>query len=81
MQMLVYVVLAVVIYALLADRTDRAIEREMVKRRPGDSRVGLVEDFNVRPELAPRFGRLLRRHACQTTATEGSLRSPPTSSG
>lgn len=79
MQMLVYVVLAVVIYALLADRTDRAIEREMTKRRPGDSRLGLVEDFNVRPELGPRYGRLLRP-ARRTAATRGSLGSRPASS-
>ena len=81
MQMLVYVALAVLIYALLADRTDRAIEREMMKRRSGDRRLGLVEDFNVRPELGPRYGRLLRRQARQTPPTEGSLRSPPVSSG
>jgi len=33
MQMFAYVVLAVVIYAVLADRTERAIDREMKKRR------------------------------------------------
>ena len=60
MQMLVYVILAVIIYALLADRTDRAIEREMKKRRH-DSKLELVEDFDVRPHLGPQFGRLLTR--------------------
>ncbi len=68
MQMFVYVVLAAVIYLLLADRTDRAIEREMMKRRPGDSRLGLVEDFDVRPDLGPRYGRLLHHLARKTPA-------------
>ena len=76
MQMFVYVVLAAVIYLLLADRTDRAIEREMMKRRPGDSRLGLVEDFDVRPDLGPRYGRLLHRHASKTTASTEALRNP-----
>lgn len=50
MHMLVYLILAVVIYGVLADRTDRAVEREMRKRQPpGDLR--LVEDFDVRPDL------------------------------
>jgi len=35
MEMLFYLLLGVVLYGLLADRTDRAIEREMRKRRPG----------------------------------------------
>ena len=76
MQMFVYVVLAAVIYLLLADRTDRAIEREMMKRRPGDSRLGLVEDFDVRPDLGPRYGRLLHRHAGKTPASTEALRNP-----
>lgn len=79
MQMLVYVVLAVVIYALLADRTDRAIEREMMKRRATNSRLGLVEDFDVRPDLAPRYGRLLRRHAQLAATTDVTLGPPPAS--
>ena len=61
MEMFVYLALAALIYALLADRTDRAIEREMMKRRPSDSRLGLVEDFDVRPDLGPRHGRLIGR--------------------
>ena len=68
MHMFVYVVLAAVIYALLADRTDRAIEREMMKRRPSDSRLGLVEDFDVRPDIGPRFGRLLGRQTRPRTS-------------
>jgi hypothetical protein len=77
MQMFIYVVLAVVIYALLANHTDRAIEREMMKRRPSDMRLGLVEDFDVRPDLGPRHGRLLRRHARQAVASEEPLKNPP----
>jgi hypothetical protein len=34
METLFYVVLAIVIYGVLADRTDRAVEREMRKRQP-----------------------------------------------
>jgi len=69
MQMFVYLVLAAVIYLLLADRTDRAIEREIVKRRPNDSGIGLVEDFDVRPDLGPRYGRLFRRRAPRATGS------------
>jgi hypothetical protein len=70
MHMFVYLVLAAVIYLMLADRTDRAIEREMMKRRPTDSRLGLVEDFDVRPDLGPRYGRLFRRHARRAAASD-----------
>ena len=76
MHMFIYLVLAAIIYLLLADRTDRAIEREMMKRRPGDSPLGLVEDFDVRPDLGPRFGRLFGRRARQATPSNESLRSP-----
>jgi len=69
MQMFVYLVLAAVIYLLLADRTDRATEREMAKRWPSDSRLGLVEDFDVRPDLGPRYGRLFRRHTRRAAAS------------
>ena len=77
MHMFAYLVLAVLIYWLLADRTDRATERELMKRRPDDSRLGLVEDFDVRPDLGPRYGRLLRHHARKTTASTEALRDPP----
>jgi hypothetical protein len=76
MQMFIYLVLAAVIYLLLADRIDRAIEREMMKRQPGDSRLGLVEDFDVRPDLGPRYGRLFGRRARQATARDTTLRNP-----
>ena len=33
METLLYVALAIVIYAVLADQTDRAVEREMRKRK------------------------------------------------
>jgi hypothetical protein len=62
MQMFVYVVLAAIIYAVLADRTDKAVDREMKKRRAEASTLALVEDFDVRPQLGPRFGRTLIRH-------------------
>jgi hypothetical protein len=57
----VYLALAVVLYAVLADRTDRAIEREMKKRQPEERDLRLVEDFDARPDLGPRYGRVLRR--------------------
>lgn len=62
MQMFVYVVLAAIIYAVLADRTDKAVDREMKKRRAEATKLALVEDFDVRPQLGPRFGRMLIRH-------------------
>ena len=62
MQMFVYVILAAVIYAVLADRTDKAVDREMKKRRGEASSLTLVEDFDVRPHLGPRLGRMLGRH-------------------
>jgi hypothetical protein len=57
MLMPLYIVLAVVLYGILADRTDRATERDMRQRRPGESDPRLVEDFDVRPDLGPRHGR------------------------
>jgi hypothetical protein len=68
MHMFIYIALAVIIYTVLADRTDRAIERELTKRRASDSRLGLVEDFDVRPDLGQRHGRLLGHHARRTPA-------------
>lgn len=70
MYMFVYVALAVIIYAVLADRTDRAAERELMKRRSGESRLGLVEDFDVRPDLGPRYGRLFRRQTRQEVESD-----------
>jgi len=61
MQMFIYFILAALIYLVLADRTDRAIDREMKKRRPDGSGLDLVEDFDARPDLGPRHGRLLGR--------------------
>jgi hypothetical protein len=51
MDMLIYLVLAVVIYSVLADRTDRAIEREMQSRRADAKPLRLVEDFDARPDI------------------------------
>lgn len=59
MLMLVYLILAAVIYGVLADRTDRAIEREMRKRQPDNGDLRLVEEFSVRPDLGPGHGRTL----------------------
>jgi hypothetical protein len=56
---LLYILLAVVLYGILADRTDRAIERDMQQRRPDERGPRLVEDFDARPDLGPRYGRLL----------------------
>ena len=61
MEMFLYILLAAVLYGLLAEYTDRAIEREMRQRRRGASEVDLVEDFDARPDLGARYGRLLRR--------------------
>lgn len=60
---LLYIVLAVVVYGILADRTDRATERDMQQRRRGESDPRLVEDFDARPDLGPHYGRLLGRHS------------------
>jgi hypothetical protein len=62
MQMFLYLILAAVVYAVLADRTDEAVDREMKKRRAEPSNLALVEDFDVQPHLGPRFGRMLGRH-------------------
>ena len=62
MQMFAYIVLAAIIYAVLADHTDKAVDREMKKRRAEATKLALVEDFDVRPQLGPRFGRMLIRH-------------------
>src|SRR5262245_47240088 len=59
MHMLVYLILAAIVYGVLADRTDRAVDREMQKRRADSTDLGLVEDFDVRPDLGLRYGRRL----------------------
>jgi hypothetical protein len=61
MVMLLYLVLAVLLYGILADRTDRAVEHEMDERRLDEREARLVEDFDARPDLGPRYGRLLGR--------------------
>ena len=44
MQMLLYLPLAAVIYGFLAERTDRAVEREMRRRRGDGPDLRLVDD-------------------------------------
>src|SRR5262245_60371827 len=79
MQMFFFLILAVVIYGLLADRMDRAADRELQKRRPDASDLGLVEDFDARPDLGPQYGRRLRaqvdraRESHHWTSREGSM--------
>lgn len=75
MVMLFYIVLAVVLYVVLADRTDRAFDREMQERRPDQPDPRLVEDFDARPDLGPRYGRGLGRHALRSS---GARSLPPT---
>ena len=61
METLFYLVLAAVLYGILADRTDRAVDREMRKRReqPGD--LQLVEDDVAGLDVRPRDGWFVRR--------------------
>ena len=75
MQMFFYLILAAVVYGILADRTDRALEREMRARRPDGSDLRLVEDFDARPDLGRQYGRLVGRHA--TAAGRSRARSLP----
>ena len=63
MVMLLYGVLAVLLDIMLADRTDRAVERQLNERRPDEHDPRLVEDFDARPDLGPRYGRLLGRRS------------------
>jgi hypothetical protein len=44
MQMLLYLPLAAVLYGILAERSDRAVEREMRKRRGDSPDLRLVDD-------------------------------------
>ena len=57
MHTLIYLLLAAIIYGVLADRTDRAVDREMKKRRRGGTGLALVDEFSARPDFAPRYGR------------------------
>ena len=54
MEMLFYLLLAVVLYGLMADRTDQAFEREMRKRRVHSDDLYLVEDPDAGLDLHPR---------------------------
>ena len=45
--------LAVVLYGILADGIDRAIEREMRKRQPDGRHLRLVKDFDADEEASP----------------------------
>ena len=60
MAMFLDLILAAVLYGFLADRTDRAVEREIRKREPDGHKLRLVEDFDARPDSSPRHGRRLR---------------------
>jgi hypothetical protein len=51
MEMLVYLLLAAVLYGILADRIDRAVEREIHKRRAPAADLHLVEDVDAGPDL------------------------------
>ena len=44
MQMLLYLPLAAVLYGILAERTDRAVEREMRRRRGDGPDLRLVDN-------------------------------------
>jgi len=68
MHVFLYLILAAIIYGLLADRIDRAADRELRKRRADSSSVGLVEDFDVKPDLGPRYGRRLHARPLQRGA-------------
>ena len=61
MEMLFYLLLAVVLYGLMADRTDQAIEREMRKRRVRSGDLSLVEDPDAGLDLHPRDHWFVRR--------------------
>ena len=76
MGMLLYLPLAVVIYLILADRTDRAIDREVQKRRSDASDLGLVEDFDPRPDLSSRYGLRIRqlRHRSGQAAQDAAMK-------
>lgn len=63
MDTFVYILLAAVLYGLLADRTDRAVEREMRKRREETGGLHLVEGEDAEPERRPGLHALVRR-AC-----------------
>ena len=76
MQMFIYVILAAITYAVLAERTDQALDREMKKRRPEANNLELMEDFDVRPQLGPRFGRLLGRQPHDAVSRAGTRASP-----
>ena len=73
MHTFIYLVLAAIIYLLLADRTDRAADRELKNRQPDASNLGLVEDFDVRPDLGPRYGRLLHHQSRRASASQKSV--------
>jgi hypothetical protein len=67
METLFYIVLAAVLYGIVAERSDRAVEREMRSRQKS---VGpqIVEDFDVRP-VRPWYRRVFARR--QTGAFPG----------
>ena len=53
METLFYLILGAVLYGIVADRTDRAVEREMdARRRRSTAGLHLVEEFDARPDLA-----------------------------
>ncbi len=54
MEMLLYLLLAAVRYGFLAESTDRAVDREMRKRRERSAGLHLVEDLDDGPDLRPR---------------------------
>jgi hypothetical protein len=77
MHMLVYLILAAVVYGVLAEHTDRAVEREMRRRQPDSANLRLLEDFDPRPDPGPWYGRLRHRPARPRAAIRAADRSRP----
>jgi hypothetical protein len=61
MEVFFYILLAAVLYGLLAESTDRAVEREMRKRREATGGLHLVEGEDAEAERRPRLHALVRR--------------------
>jgi hypothetical protein len=61
METLLYILLAAVLYGIVAERSDRAVERTM-RARQAPAGPQLVEEFDVRPDQ-PWYRRAFRRAA------------------
>jgi hypothetical protein len=77
MEMFVYLILAAIAYWVLAERTDRSVDRVMRSRRDRPTEIGLVEDVDRAPKIPSSERPVVRRSALRRAGVSSSEREAP----